>query len=361
MARFSLKNKNKFVKRNNTNKYVRLARSSLKLTKVQNVIANINEPIFEMDVDKSQDFYSTDPIDNFNIKSSFPESSTHLNNENSHSKMLFEKSFYSIEEAALLIVSFALRFSLSNIACKSLVQLIKELLPIKNLLPKSFNKLLKKVLPKKSKIEVKLFCSTCSYELNSQKHCQNEECECFSLLQNNTGVFHYVDIKNQIEEILSSYWNYIETYRVSDKKVLDFINSNFYKEIPNTINLYLCTDGIPVFKNPARSAYPVYLNIVELPPFLRESKRTKIIAGVWFGTGQPTSNILFSELISNVNSLEIQIVHNGNPVNLKARLHVVQGDLPGKAKILDMKSHKGFFCCPYCFIRGIKFDLKNFF
>ncbi len=95
-----------------------------------------------------------------------------------------------------------------------------------------------------------------------------------------------------------------------------------------------------------------------MPPFLRETKRTKIIAGVWFGTNQPTSDILFSELLSNVQNLEISIRPNDENICLKAKLHVAQGDLPFKAKMLDMKSHKGFFCCPYCLIRG-KLFLKQ--
>jgi hypothetical protein len=270
---------------------------------------------------------------------------------------LFDKSKYSVIDASRLIVSYALRFSLSDQASKNLVDLIKLLLPEKNNMLKSYNKMFKSLISKENKIKVKNYCIFCSYELDNKKNCQNIECDKYETHQFPYDTFHYVDIKNQLEEILSSYWTYIENYKKSEIKNLDFINSSFYKEKPNTIHLYLCTDGVPVFKQPSRSAYPVYLNIIELPPFLRETKRTKLIAGVWFGTNQPTSDILFSQLISNVNSLDINISPNGENLHLKAKLHIVQGDLPGKAKMLDMKTHKGFFCCPYCFMRGNYFNL----
>jgi hypothetical protein len=273
-------------------------------------------------------------------------------------KPLFDQSKYSATDASRLIVSFVLRYSLSDQASKDLVHVIKQLLPAQNCLPKSYKKMFKNLVSTNNKIKAKNFCIYCSYELNEQKECLNSDCDQFDQIQFPYDTFHYVDIKTQIEEILNSYWKYIEEYKNSEIKNLDFINSSFYKAKSDTIHLYLCSDGVPVFKHPSRSAYPVYLNIVELPPFLRETKRTKIIAGVWFGTNQPTSDILFSELLSNVQNLEISIRPNDENICLKAKLHVAQGDLPFKAKMLDMKSHKGFFCCPYCLIRG-KLFLKK--
>jgi hypothetical protein len=171
---------------------------------------------------------------------------------------LFDKSKYSVSDASRLIVSYALRFSLSDQASKNLVDLINLLLPEKNNMLKSYNKMFKSLILKENKIKVKNYCIFCSYELDNQKNCQYIECDKYDTHQFPFDTFHYVDIKNQLEEILSSYWGDIENYKKSEIKNLDFINSRFYKEKPNTIHLYLCTDGVPVFKQPSRSAYPVY-------------------------------------------------------------------------------------------------------
>jgi hypothetical protein len=90
-------------------------------------------------------------------------------------------------------------------------------------------------------------------------------------------------------------------------KILDFIYGDFYKREENLLHLCLYTDRVPVFKNPSRSAWPVFASIVELPPFLRESRRTKIITGVWFGRRGPSSDILFEQLLENIKSTIVQI------------------------------------------------------
>ena len=55
--------------------------------------------------------------------------------------MLYPGSIVTSENAALYLISFCHRFSLSKYASKELLQLCHYILPLGNNLPKSFNKL----------------------------------------------------------------------------------------------------------------------------------------------------------------------------------------------------------------------------
>lgn len=265
---------------------------------------------------------------------------------------LYADSRLSVNESSLLIVSFISRYSLTREARKDLVNLIHQLIPFNNNMPKSYNKVEAKVFQKKNSIKEIKYCINCQYKLDEAQICDNESCKNYDNKQIVFDTFHFVDIKDQLTDILSTYWGSIERYSKRDLDVLDFINSNFYQKQANTLQLCLYTDGVPVFKNPSRSAWPVFASIVELPPTLRESRKTKIIAGVWFGRKGPTSDILFEDIIKNINSLEISINYMNRVISNKFKIYGFEADTPGKAKGLNMKGHKGYFSCTFCLIPG---------
>lgn len=259
----------------------------------------------------------------------------------------------SVNDCSLLIVSFVVRHNLTGEAEKDLVQLIRMIIPSENSLPKSFNKVFSKLSDIKTNIKVINYCKICREELNNNHECVNDDCNNYSNKQFGFDSFHYVDIKPQLTDILNSYYPSIKEYRESDLQYMDFINSSFYKKEENTFQICVYTDGVPIFKNPSKSAWPVFASIVELPPSLRESRKSKIIAGVYFGQNSPSSDNLFEKIIENIKTLEIPIDYNGQSINNKFKLYGFEGDTPGKAKSLAMKGHKGYFSCTFCLTPGI--------
>jgi hypothetical protein len=259
----------------------------------------------------------------------------------------------SVNDCSLLIVSFVVRHNLTGEAEKDLVQLIRMIIPSENSLPKSFNKVFSKLSDIKTNINVIKYCKICREQLDNNQECVNDECDNYSNKQFGFDTFHYVDIKPQLTDIINSYWPSIKEYRENDLQYMDFINSSFYKKEENTFQICVYTDGVPIFKNPSKSAWPVFASIVELPPSLRESRKSKIIAGVYFGQNSPSSDNLFEKIIENIKTLEITIEYNGQSITNKFKLYGFEGDTPGKAKSLAMKGHKGYFSCTFCLTPGI--------
>jgi hypothetical protein len=181
----------------------------------------------------------------------------------SQDKSLYEKCHLSVNEASLLIVSYSIRYLTSMESKKNLVLLIKMLLPRINYLPKSYNKILAKIVSKNQEIKEVKFCQLCQTILTPKLTCVNASCLNFQQKQNACNTFHHVNIQNQANDILNTYWTSIEKYRNGPLPVLDFLNSSFYKSEKNTLQLCVHTDGVPIFTNPSQSAWPVFVSIVE--------------------------------------------------------------------------------------------------
>ena len=140
--------------------------------------------------------------------------------------------------------------------------------------------------------------------------------------------------------------------------LMDYSNGAAYEFRQNTLHLSVSTDGIQLIRSGLvkREAWPLFCNIVELPPKLRDSKNNLIIAGLWFGAKKPTSDILFESLIEEIENIQktggINLTINGAKIKFLLRFHSIGGDVPAQALMLDIKYHSGYFSCPFCLIIG---------
>ena len=95
--------------------------------------------------------------------------------------------------------------------------------------------------------------------------------------------FIFVNIKNQLKDILNTYFELIEKYIQEYKQFVDINHKKTYDLNKLIFNLLLYTDGVQVTKNPSTSTWPVICGFLELTPSLRNSNINKIIFGVWYG------------------------------------------------------------------------------
>ncbi len=77
-----------------------------------------------------------------------------------------------------MIVGYIHRFNLSEVAKKSLIEMIHILLPISNKIPKTENKILYYLFKKKFIININAYCSSCMSLLIDDK-CLNKNCNLF--------------------------------------------------------------------------------------------------------------------------------------------------------------------------------------
>jgi len=252
-------------------------------------------------------------------------------------------------ESCLLISAFSIRFSLSEKASRSLLQLIHRLIPSNNSLPKSYEKVSSFSNQNESpEIKCNYFCSNCQTQTHKVGICQS----CHSNSTKNT--FHFVDIEPQLSGFISRNMKLIESVFERRHRMKDLCNSNHYILDPNRLNLMIYTDGINLDKKNKSSLWPVVLSLIELPSEVRDSKANKFIFGVWKGK-KPKSKFLFDELIKFVDKWRnegIKVNVAGELVSIKVDIYGLIADAPAKATSLFLKNHTGYYSCPYCKIRG---------
>ena len=76
----------------------------------------------------------------------------------------------------------------------------------------------------------------------------------------------------------------------------------------------LYSDGVSPAKSFKKHCWPVIIGLVELPRSLRDSIRNKIISGVFIGSQKPKFDMLFENLIDQINNLNVRgiSVHKNN-------------------------------------------------
>ena len=70
------------------------------------------------------------------------------------------------------------------------------------------------------------------------------------------------------------------------------------------ISFTLNTDGVPVFKSPPASMWPVYMCINELSPQLRMRKENMILAGLWFSKSKPEMATFLEPFVTALKEIE---------------------------------------------------------
>ena len=83
----------------------------------------------------------------------------------------------------MLIRAFTWRFTLSEVAKKELVTMIRYFIPDKNKLPKSYKEIVEVIDEMGSTIQEIKYCSTCQSKIELE--CENESCSLKNKLQKN--------------------------------------------------------------------------------------------------------------------------------------------------------------------------------
>ena len=116
----------------------------LSMSSDNNAISDSDE--LEDFTDDQEMFYVTDDAE-INNRMECDSDVSELSESTDLNLRLFNKSTMSLKEASMLLLTFKLRFSLSNVCFEMLLNLLKQLLPYDNVLPTTL-KGLKKIINK---------------------------------------------------------------------------------------------------------------------------------------------------------------------------------------------------------------------
>jgi len=64
----------------------------------------------------------------------------------------------------------------------------------------------------------------------------------------------------------------------------------------NHLALSITTDGVPLFKSSTVSLWPVYLQILNLPPSIRMYSENILLCGLFVGPAKPNMKVLLQPL-----------------------------------------------------------------
>ena len=260
-----------------------------------------------------------------------------------------------VKDICLLIATFAKRFKLSDNGKSALLELIRCILPKPNNLPKTFNAIKKKSIGNiKKQLKVKYYCSKCKMVLVDEELCQN--CSEPGLFEKNVASFHYLDIDLQLKIFIEFYYEQIMWMKTNELPFYDLTNNNFYDSRENYINLLLYVDGINVENSAKLCFWPVILSVIDVPPKIRNSICSNIIAGVWCGEEKPNHAALFDDLakqLSEINKNGIKVLIDDEERVFFVKVNGIVCDAQARAIALHMLQYNGYCSCPFCEIEGI--------
>lgn len=293
---------------------------------------------------------------------------------------IYDNSHVSVKSSSFYLLAFMERFNLSEVCREELLKLLQYHLPIGNKVVKSTNKLNSVLEIEKTFVHKKIFCQTCSLEIiYGPLNFKGDEIYCNCRSETNLfDTFLHIDVFDHISYLVDKYHDVIETNLNKAKNYIDLTDGEYYKSIkkPLTRHVIIYADGTPIRNTTTNKQFwPVVLGVAELPLSLRESVKNKIICGkiilkiklknnnntifniniigVWCGKKKPHSNTLFDAITTELNQHKsITISRNGYELNIKIDVYGFILDSPGRSDALWMKSHGGYYSCPYCFIPG---------
>lgn len=225
-------------------------------------------------------------------------------------------------------------------------------------------------------------CEHCQAYLGTKQvyQCSVETCKVMSPSPS-IGFFIQLSIESQIKDLFEIPEIYDQLqYRFSrvmknNDSLEDVYDGKLYKNLTkpgeflnnkHNFSFTLNTDGASVSDSSSVSAWPVFLQINELPPHLR--KKHMILSTVWVGKGHPVINTLLNPMINELNQIYqmgISWKPKGSVIISKFMVLLCSVDSVARPMLLRMTQFNGAFGCTFCYQNGtsindtIKYPFQN--
>ncbi|XP_071581743.1 uncharacterized protein [Temnothorax nylanderi] len=278
-------------------------------------------------------------------------------------KVLYEGCDITKEESELLIMSYAMRFGLSDIALQSLIDLIDCHLPKQE--HKSLHLLMKK-FPKPPNVITHFFCSGCKNIINfvgvSEVICScGLKCvigdlkrqQCFfiqiPLREQLVRLFQDDRLHSMLQEGFISSQSEVHSGRVYKKLVQDDVIS------VKDVTLQWNTDGVQVFKSSKVCLWPIQVAVNNFTFKIR--KENILLCGLWYGSSKPEMNTFLKPFVEELTALHnegLEYVIPGSEVKVKIKVHTLLASVDSQARPLlqNLKTFRGKQGCSFCLNEG---------
>jgi hypothetical protein len=132
-----------------------------------------------------------------------------------------------------------------------------------------------------------------------------------------------------------------------------------YFDAPTDVALGLSTDGYAPFRRRSKTAWPLVIFNYNLPPDVRFHQENVLCVGVIPGPNKPKDfDSYLWPLMEELLELELGVsaydAISEQPIQLRAYLLTVFGDIPAVSMVMHMKGHNGICPCRFCNIHGVR-------
>lgn len=275
---------------------------------------------------------------------------------------IYEGCDITLQESKLMIMTFAMRFALSDEALGHLVKLIDSHLPQNS--HGSLHMFLND-MPKLPEVKTYYYCSEKSFQrlLLFGEGEENLQCECSvdcekSELHSSGKYFIQIPLKDQLEKFLSenNISNIQRKLRRENDNESDVISGKVYKSLrrkgtisQSDITLQINTNGVQIFKSSKNELWPIQVSINEL--CYRDRKDNILLCGIWLGAGKPNMNTYLKPFIDELKELHLHGFWC-NGVQIKCHVLVASVDSMARAPMQNLKTFRGKQGCSFCLHEG---------
>lgn len=117
----------------------------------------------------------------------------------------------------------------------------------------------------------------------------------------------------------------------------------------------LHADGAPLVRSSQQSLWPVFANIVEIPPPFREYQRNILVLALWSSRKKPDVDALLNATLAQLKTLMkygTTICLNNQEYHFVIRIQGFIADLPAKSLFLKTINFNGRHACTWCCTPG---------
>ncbi|XP_074098889.1 uncharacterized protein LOC141527362 [Cotesia typhae] len=220
------------------------------------------------------------------------------------------------------------------------------------------------------------YCKMCTTYLGRKNDRDMLQTECFckkcgpTKSEEHLGFFLYISLKSQLKQLLKiPNMERSLKYRFSRQKknihaIEDIYDGEAYKKLSSkgqileqwyNFSFTINTDGCQISNSSRSSAWPVYVELNELPPHMR--KKYVMLAAIFVDDKHPKMNNLLRPFTSELRKLYTKGVawRPSETAKVTSKFIVVTCtlDAPARAAVVRIKNFNGYFGCTFCYAKAL--------
>lgn len=136
---------------------------------------------------------------------------------------------------------------------------------------------------------------------------------------------------------------------------INFLRDKVFFFQKQELTLILHADGAPLVRSSQQNLWPLFANIVEIPPPYREYQRNILVLALWSSRKKPDVDMFLNAVLSQLKTLMehgTTIVINDQEYHFVINIQGFIADLPAKSLFLKTINFNGNYACTWCHARG---------